>query len=1364
MKPLVRLLGLLTAACLLVTGLAVAAAPAGAASGDAFDALRTKWIDNLVGNGDYDVADPDIADRIRIITETAQADWDTMDRSAERNFVFSPYPGSTHNQNITETYGYLRSMAIAYRTEGSALYGDTRLRYDVVAALDWLHAHWYNASIPFAGQTPDNNWFAWELGVPLNLTDVLGLMYGDLTTDQVAENLAAIDHFLPDPTQLGLSVGWHLKSEGANRAWAATSIGRRGILGKDAGKVQLATSSLSPLFQYAAPGGNGFYRDGSFVFHDGLPYTAGYGWSTIGDPTAAVVLYEGSPWAISDPNKYNLITWLKESYEPFVFRDRIPDSLAGREISRPGPQDRADGLISYALDMRQFATAEDKVHLERLVKYLVQTDPSLTYFSTASLPHIAQAKAIVADPDIAPLDPPTLYQQFPGMDRNIQKRPDYAFGVSMFSSRTQNYESINNENVNGWHTADGRTTLYTSDVDQYGGGYWAIVDYNRIPGTTVLAEKPDDALAPSIGRVHLAGPTPLTDELDDFSKVFYRTTRWTTDTSTPATFGGDASRVHRTADSHEQLIYRLDGGITSFDVDADVTGLSGLDRLQIWSSRDNVSYYPVKYAASSQPLHDGWTVETITPQSALPSGTKYLRIDLMPGIPQSRGDRDWVGGAALDGTYGAAGMQLHTPGQSLTANKSWFMFDNQIVALGSDITAKDGREAHTTVENRRLSDGFPGELTVDGTTVLPGDGTAELTGVRWAALSGGQAGSDIGYYFPDGSDLTATRETRSGDWADVGNGPAGQETDSFVGLDVDHGVDPTGGRYAYVLLPDRNPGQTRAYAEHPAVQVLAQDSAVHAVKETSKDIVAANFWTDAPTSVQVDGKDYLTSDRKSSVMTREDAQGVTVSVSDPTQVNSRTVVDHASDFSHLYDRSAGWVIESGGGFKRTTLDQQYVTYKLDKGVARFETTVAYNWNTGLKNTVPIQDRVTFHASSDGSTWTTVPASVKDPVTPVYGWSLDNTATLVPAVPLPAGTRFLKVQVENNDTRASWSPEVKKVVLTSADSTDGFVDVTLARSAGGVVSADPRVQVVSLSPVTLRVDVEGLQGRSVQARLSYHRPPVASVSLTTDQGRTSISEPGGTLQLSAKVGPADAYQGVTWSVSDAHGAPTDCAWVTGTGVLVGLRDCHVVVTATAQDGSGVAGSVPVVVDVTAPEITLTRTPAELSWNDEDLSLTASVDDGDGSGVASTSVVEEGSPRPPADLPEDGLPLDRSLGAHTYVVTATDQVGHQTTASFSYTVYEYQDTSAGQVGDQPLEAGRTVPLKFDLQGAGGAVSTASAALSVDGRPVPEGSFRRTGNHYQLNWRTAGLAAGTHRLEVSVAVGGTALPPRTFTVTLR
>ncbi len=300
-------------------------------------------MDSIAGGGGFDLTDPDIAARVSTISTDAQARWATLDHSDDRTFIFPEYPTSLPNQNITQTYLALRELALAYRTQGSALYLDPALRDDVVDALGWLHEHWYNADIPFSPQTPDNNWFAWELGVPLALVDVLALMYDDLTAEQVQQDLDAIDHFLPRPDKLGLSVGWNLASEGANLAWASTSIGKRGILGQDSAKIEQATAALSPLFDYAELGGNGFYRDGSVLFHEGFPYTTGYGWSNVIDPTVAVVLYEGSPWEITDPDKDNLVQWVKDSFVPFVWRNRITDSLAGRNIARPRGQDRPAG-------------------------------------------------------------------------------------------------------------------------------------------------------------------------------------------------------------------------------------------------------------------------------------------------------------------------------------------------------------------------------------------------------------------------------------------------------------------------------------------------------------------------------------------------------------------------------------------------------------------------------------------------------------------------------------------------------------------------------------------------------------------------------------------------------------------------------------------------------------------------------------------------------------------------------------------------------------------------------------------------------------------------------------------------------------
>ena len=78
------------------------------------------------------------------------------------------------------------------------------------------------------------------------------------------------------------------------------------------------------------------------------------------------------------------------------------------------------------------------------------------------------------------------------------------------------------------------------------------------------------------------------------------------------------------------------------------------------------------------------------------------------GIPVNA--QDWTGGASLNGTYGVAGMHLVSEIGSLEARKSWFMFDDEVVALGAGISMTEERAAETIIENRNsLKD-----LYVDG--------------------------------------------------------------------------------------------------------------------------------------------------------------------------------------------------------------------------------------------------------------------------------------------------------------------------------------------------------------------------------------------------------------------------------------------------------------------------------------------------------------------------------------------------------------------------------------------------------------------------------------------------------------------------
>ncbi|OAS13982.1 polysaccharide lyase family 8 super-sandwich domain-containing protein [Paenibacillus oryzisoli] len=217
----------------------------------------------------------------------------------------------------------------------------------------------------------------------------------------------------------------------------------------------------------------------------------------------------------------------------------------------------------------------------------------------------------------------------------------------------------------------------------------------------------------------------------------------------------------------------------------------------------------------------------------------------------------WVGASKLDG-YAVAGMALdktdlqdNTKGTNakdmdLRAKKSWFIFDNEIVALGAGITSTKGRSVESIVENRRLNSAGSNTFVVDGVTKSSALGYSEtVENPKWAYLEGRVEGSDIGYYFPVNSNLNVLRESRTESWKTINDNPSmfyddTPVTDNYLTMYVDHGTNPNGSSYEYALLPGMNSQEVAAYAEAPKFKVLSNTADLQAVKHDALGITALN--------------------------------------------------------------------------------------------------------------------------------------------------------------------------------------------------------------------------------------------------------------------------------------------------------------------------------------------------------------------------------------------------------------------------------------------------------------------------------------------------------------------------------------------
>lgn len=125
----------------------------------------------------------------------------------------------------------------------------------------------------------------------------------------------------------------------------------------------------------------------------------------------------------------------------------------------------------------------------------------------------------------------------------------------------------------------------------------------------------------------------------------------------------------------------------------------------------------------------------------------------------TRSSKDFVGGVEFEKTFGLSSMdfqQHNYSNMNVSAKKSWFMFDDEVVALGAGINSTSGRTIETVVENRAINSNGSNTLIVNGIEKPVNNGWSEsMNNVDWAYLEG-----TGGYYFPGGTTLKGLREER----------------------------------------------------------------------------------------------------------------------------------------------------------------------------------------------------------------------------------------------------------------------------------------------------------------------------------------------------------------------------------------------------------------------------------------------------------------------------------------------------------------------------------------------------------------------------------------------------------------------------
>jgi hypothetical protein len=464
--------------------------------------LRARWQEMLTGGDNQDTSNPLVASYIGDVNTRATQIWNSMIKKPasgddNRTCLFPDLPiterNNTGSSQITLTYDRLRSLTLAYKMPGSSFTGNQEVYAELIAALDLMVTKHYSLTQSTTGTgTAANggsygNWYDWRIGTPLRYGDLLVMISDELTSAQMTTYVAPI-----------LSNNQSVDLTGANKTWVAGIVAQAGVLTGDAAQIAKAKTGLQSIFPYVTSG-DGYYADGSFVQHSNYAYTGGYGKALLATIAPLMYVLKGSTWEITYSNKIeqNFYNMIFEAYEPLIYDGRFMDLAREREISRVANQDHVPGrqairaivLLLDVLEGDQKVRAEQMLKewlLDEVVMQQVCSDP-LEGFLEYYLPPfvISKAQELLDDETITPRGKLITNKTFASMDRVVHLQEDYALGLAMSSTRIKNTEGTNNEGLRFWHIADGMTYLYNEDKDLFADHFWATVDYQRLPGTTV---------------------------------------------------------------------------------------------------------------------------------------------------------------------------------------------------------------------------------------------------------------------------------------------------------------------------------------------------------------------------------------------------------------------------------------------------------------------------------------------------------------------------------------------------------------------------------------------------------------------------------------------------------------------------------------------------------------------------------------------------------------------------------------------------------------------------------------------------------------------------------------------------------------
>ena len=276
-------------------------------------------------------------------------------------------------------------------------------------------------------------------------------------------------------------------------------------------------------------------------------------------------------------------------------------------------------------------------------------------------------------------------------------------------------------------------------------------------------------------------------------------------------------------------------------------------------------------------------------------GTTTLIRPFTPKLVQhtaiAGSDSDYTGGVS-DGSFGVTAMQLVRDG--LAAKKAWFMFDQEFVALGTDIKNTADFKHITTVNQNLLRSEV--NISTGGSTETLANGLYERKNAQWIHQD------RIGYIFPSQTSVSIDFGPKTGDRNDISwGGKYSRPTDNqpvtkdifSVWFDHSDAKANMQNGYEYIVVPEIDVDDLNGYIAENRTRTISNTKQLQAVENTALGVAQAVFWepgvlttseglevtVDKPVLIQVTQNDSKLTLAVASLLAKDDTVNIKMNTS-----------------------------------------------------------------------------------------------------------------------------------------------------------------------------------------------------------------------------------------------------------------------------------------------------------------------------------------------------------------------------------------------------------------------------------------------------------------------------------------------------